>query len=348
MAKKQNIKTIIKKKIDISGSGRKIIIGKSNDNNVVAKKKKKESTKVIDKKIDQVVRVQKKITTQQDEQKVINKKNDQVFRLRSTNTYTSISSRLEKRAIKVPTYNYIKKSVVDYDLVICIPSHNRFDKANRLINQFNSQKTKYTFKIILLNDGSNDKRYDIYESDYPNLVYLKNNIPNGKVKHWYCYNQLWEYLKKIETHCVLQTDDDFILCDGFIDKIVDLYFENKNRDGSVVAIAPHLWSFDKVSEYEYWWKTNHVDGIVLLDYNVIKFMGYGMQPVDANIVKKTGETVRTWNQIKSGITNIGGKVYRTDVSLVYHDGNNDSKLHSDHRKNGKSGVYTQKFIGKII
>src|SRR5690606_17726513 len=46
-----------------------------------------------------------------------------------------------------------------YDVVICIPSHNRFEKVLRIIDSLYEQKTNHLFKIILLNDGSSDSRY---------------------------------------------------------------------------------------------------------------------------------------------------------------------------------------------
>jgi hypothetical protein len=243
---------------------------------------------------------------------------------------------------------YQKKAFVDYDVVICIPSFNRYEKVKRLIKQFYQQPTKYTFKIILLNDGSTNLKYKSLTKEFPNIIYLSNDKPNGKVLHWYCYNQMWEHLKNIQCHTVLQMDDDFILSDNFLDNIVDLYFQIKETQEYVMVISPHLWSFNKESEYESWWKRNDfVDGIALIDDNVIKFMNYEMKPVDAEIVSKPGTPVQAWTQIGAAIKSMCGSIYRTDKSLVYHDGNDDSKLHCDVRKNGKGGVYTQKYIGKL-
>jgi len=115
-----------------------------------------------------------------------------------------------------------------------------------------------------------------------------------------------------------------------------------------MAISPHLWSFKKDCEFEVWWdRRDFVDGIALIDDVVIKSMEYRMKPVDIISVGKAGTPVRAWTQIGGAIRKIGGVVYRTQNSLVYHDGNDDSKLHADFRKDGKAGVYTQKYIGKI-
>ena len=145
---------------------------------------------------------------------------------------------------------YIKKDNVDYDVLISIPSHNRYQKILRLLNQFTNQNTKYTFKFFVLNDGSSDNRYDTLNEIFPNLTYIKNEIPNGKGKHWYCYSQLWNEMRNISSHTILQMDDDFILCDKFLDKIIDLFFEEKLNSSAMMAIAPHLWSFKENVEQE--------------------------------------------------------------------------------------------------
>lgn len=244
--------------------------------------------------------------------------------------------------------NYKKKEFVDYDVVICIPSFDRYKKIKRLLTQLYEQSTKYTFKIVLLNDGSKSNWYDVLSEKFPDIHYLKNDMPNGKVLHWYCYNQMWEYLKNVQCHAVLQMDDDFILCEGFLDTIVDTFFQKKNENDKIVAISPHKWSFKQHADFESWWnRKDFVDGIALLDDAVIKVMDYKMKPVNTEEVSKPGTPVRAWTQIGDAIKKMGGIIFRTEFSLVYHDGNDDSKLHGDIRKDGNKGVYTQKYIGNL-
>jgi len=261
------------------------------------------------------------------------------------------NNRLDMRTTsfeRLTEIKYSKKVFVDYDIVICIPSYNRYLKIKNLLNQFYTQPTKYTFKIILLNDGSDDIRYDTLVNDFPDIIYLKNIKPNGKILHWYCYNQLWKNLKNIECHAVLQMDDDFIISEIFLDTITDMFFTEKEKNGIVMGIAPHLWSFKKFSDNESWWADKtFLDGIALIDIKIIQNMKYEMNSVDAVEVNKPGVPVRAWIQISDSIKKIGGIVYRTKNSLVYHNGNDDSKLHGDVRNNNKGGVYTQKYIGNL-
>jgi len=243
---------------------------------------------------------------------------------------------------------YRKKDFVDYDVVICIPSYNRYKKVKRLIKQFYEQSTKYSFRIVLLNDGSTNVWYDILPQKFPEIIYLKNETPNGKVLHWYCYNQMWDKIRDIKCHVILQMDDDFILSNNFLDTIVDLFFQKKSENDKIMAISPHKWSFRQHADFESWWqRKDFVDGIALIDDAVIKEMDYKMKPVNIQEVSKPGTPVRAWTQISDAIKRMGGIIFRTEFSLVYHDGNDDSKLHGDVRKDGKRGVYTQKYIGEL-
>lgn len=245
---------------------------------------------------------------------------------------------------------YEKKENVDYDIFICIPSHDRYKKVKRLISQFYNQETKYTFKIVLLNDGSKSSWYDKLPEQFPNMIYLKNDEANGKFNHWKCYNQLWDEIKENEAHAVLQMDDDFILCDNFLDIIVDLYFNKKEENGYMRGVSPHLWSFKKTTQQsEGWWGDyRFVDGIVLMDFDVLKEINFELSSVNEK-VKNLGIPVGVWNQISKAITKNHGFIFRTENSLVYHDDiNGDSKLHKGFRKEYKKIIYTQKFIGNKI
>jgi len=267
---------------------------------------------------------------------------------RHSTVHKPSASAIDVERTKLNVVSYVKKMVVDYDVVICIPSHERYEKVKRLISQFYTQSTKYKFKIILLNDGSSDSLYDTLTQDFPEIIYIKNDKPNGKLLHWYCYTQMWKQIKDIQCHVILQMDDDFILSDYFLNFILDLFFQEKEKNNKMLAIAPHLWSTKEESDFEPWWVKNDcaIDGIGLIDEYLIKCMDYEMKSVDVNKIKE-GSSVFAWSQISAAIKKLNGFVYKTPYSYVYHDGNDDSKLHNTHRKKEDGKVYTQKYIGKL-
>ncbi len=231
-----------------------------------------------------------------------------------------------------------KKKNVDYDVIICIPSHNRYLKVLRLINQLYCQTTKYTFKIILLNDGSNDIRYCEFENS--DIIYLNNKKPHGRENHWRAYGQLWNETRNFECHAILQMDDDFILCSNFLNIIMDKFFIEKEKNNHVLAIAPHTWSFLKKS-ITHTIEKEVIDGIGLFDFEFIKKIDFRL-----NVIYFTstgvGISAGVWTQIINIFKKNGWYVYRTEHSLVWHDGNDDSKLHGAFRK--KRSIYTQNFI----
>jgi len=237
---------------------------------------------------------------------------------------------------------------VDYDVIICIPSYNRYEKVNKLLNQFYTQKTKYTFSIVFLNDGSDDNNYDNLKNKYNRFTYLKNDKPNGKLYHWRCYNQMWNVVKTFKSHTILHMDDDFILADNFLDKLLDIYFSKKNENNNIMCIAPHSWSFiKKYNIIDHWWSDKYaIDGIALFDYNLIEEMNFSLQPV-SNKVVNPGIPVGVWVQFSNFMKKNNYYLYRTNISYVFHDGNEDSKLHGDVRNKNK-GVYSKRLDDSLL
>ena len=61
---------------------------------------------------------------------------------------------------------------------VILPSYNRFDSLLKSIKSINEQTYK-NIEIIVINDGSSDKRYDEYVFDNNvNLISLKENSVN--------------------------------------------------------------------------------------------------------------------------------------------------------------------------
>lgn len=227
--------------------------------------------------------------------------------------------------------NVIIEEVI-FDVAICIPSHNRYEKIYRLLTQFYTQETKFTFQIILLNDGSEDSRYNDLTNQFPKLVYLKNPIPNGKEYHWVCYSQLWGMIKHFKYTYLLQLDDDFILCDNFLNKIINILEEQHKINNNIIGIAPHSWSFHKDNSKinEEWWQNNTlIDGIGLFYIQILKDLNYTLNPVKN--VTHIGVSVKVWSQFHDYLVKENKIIYRTPTSLAYHDGNLDPQLHKNFR-----------------
>lgn len=231
---------------------------------------------------------------------------------------------------------YVKKTDVDYDVIICVSSFNRFDKVNKLLSMFYTQDSNYSYKVILLDDNSTDDRYMELKEIYPNIEYYKNNKNNGRKLYWYTVTQLWQYAKNYKSNTILMIDDDFLLCDNFLNTICDLFYYIKNENNNVVGIAPHLHSYMLyISQMDWWFNTYSVDGVCLFDRNFIESFNYQLEIVSDDELKAEAHA-HGWSQIQKRIKLENKMVYKTKYSLVYHDGNDESRLGGEN----KSKAYT--------
>lgn len=233
----------------------------------------------------------------------------------------------------VGEYGFLNKELPpklgDYDVAIIISSYDRYEKAVGIINQLLAQESRYTFKIILLNDGSTDNRYLDLNNIYPNITLLNNTVNNGKYKYWVSINILLKEVLKYEVKTVLQIDDDYLLCENFLNILLDKFFEIKKLDNRYCAIAlhrthpfiPNQWGLD----------INWVDGGTLFDNEFIRKIKE-IDEISPNIwVYDDSMSSGVWKQVSNRINQYGCLVYRFDFSLVKHMGNDDSKMNKIQR-----------------
>ena len=85
---------------------------------------------------------------------------------------------------------------------VILPSYNRFDSLLNSIKSINEQTHK-NIEIIVINDGSTDKRYDEYVFDNNvNLISLKENSVNLKGYFSDSIRELWNSRIKRKIYCI--------------------------------------------------------------------------------------------------------------------------------------------------
>ena len=226
------------------------------------------------------------------------------------------------------------------DVVICITSYNRYDNVKNLINQILTQRAKYTYHILLINDGSSDHRYNNFVNYSEKLTYIHKIKNGGKNGYYKTINDIWKLIPNYNPEFVIQSDDDFILCPYFIDTLVDEFKSIRIDNPNILSLCPHLYSFNKHSKRETFWLDNYsADGINIMMINVLEHMGYALK--DVGDVSKSGVSVGIWQQIVKSIKELDGFAKRMDYSLVYHDNTGGSMMHGDFRK--VKMIYTQRF-----
>jgi hypothetical protein len=275
-------------------------------------------------------------------------KQDTAYYVGNPNSTTQNTPKVKKPHVDIPVvlkdYGvYVKKESVDVDAVICVCSYERYDKLKRLLDQIYSQNSKYTFQFNLMNDGSFDHRYDNLPKVFPKLKYVKNEVNGGKVNYWNTVNRLWRTGSEQTSHVFIQIDDDFILCDNFLDRLLDEFFAKKEEDNCFMVFTYHVYGYEKNKPQADWWyngKSIAIDGGTMFDSRFIEFFNYQVNIGTRYIAEHTSTFV--WDTIVQHIRDFGVRVHRCPKSLAWHDGNFDSKLHFETRKIKKS--YTKNFI----
>lgn len=239
---------------------------------------------------------------------------------------------------------YLKPEVVDYDTMVYISSYERYEKLRNILNQLYTQKSEYSFKIIVMNDGSIDERYDEIKKEFPEIIYLKNEINGGREFYLKTVNVIFNEIKKYKTLSVIQIDDDFILCENFINIIMNKFLELKEENNAYVGIRYHHHSYreDEIREEDYFDPTKRFqdfDGGSVFDVKFLELFNYELIP--------TGEKYmwHLWFVLNSLVRKFGVLVHTTRKSLAIHTGNDDSKLNSEARKKRK--LYTVNFIDDV-
>lgn len=240
---------------------------------------------------------------------------------------------------KIKIGGYERKSDVDYDVIICISSYNRYEKVTKLLSMFYEQESKFTYKIIVLDDKSTDENYLSLNKKFPKVDYYRNKKNNGRKLYWYTVTKLWQYAKGYKSNTILMVDDDFVLCKNFLNTLTDFYYHIKNENNNVIGIAPHLHSYAmNVVQMDWWYNTFSVDGICMFDRNFIASFDYQLEVVTDDELR-TEAHAHGWSQIQKKIKADNKMVYKTRHSLVYHDGNDESRLGSENQRKTKAYTY---------
>lgn len=227
-----------------------------------------------------------------------------------------------------------KKSSSNKTIGIIISSYNRYDKLINIIENILLSNLIENIDIIILDDCSTDERYSNLNEKYNEIILLKNNKNNGKHEYWKSINKLFAVCKEKKYDYVIQIDDDFELCDSFVEKILDVFDDQK-------YCCFHYHYNGK--EDGRWGLNNWIDGGVLFSKSFLEKINYNINPINSNrwkINKNISSGV--WEQISKKINNMGLKILKTNVSYVEHNGNFDSKMNYDVRKN--TPIYTKNYI----
>lgn len=209
---------------------------------------------------------------------------------------------------------------------IIISSYNRFESLSYLLNQFYAQKTKYKFKIIVLDDGSLDEQYTTLKERFSTIIYLKNEENKGLSGYWDSFNTLLNYTKNINSDVVIQLDDDFMLCEDFLDTLLDIYYEINDYYG---IIKFHIGMIVNKHKKQHIKSNRGVDGGTLFSVEFLNLIDYHIDDM-SKIADGNGSKV--WQFLSSKINEYNFKIYAPYKSLVFHTKFDESVMHPACRK----------------
>jgi len=212
------------------------------------------------------------------------------------------------------------------DICVIISSYNRKEKLKNILNKLYWDDCKFSFRIILLNDGSTE---DYNEFKSYNLDYIENESNNGKFKYWESINKLLDKVKKYDCEYVIQVDDDFILSNNFINNIINFFDKEIKKDNSVICgyynvpdIKSERWGLGK----------NWIDGGGIYHINFIKKINYKIDPIPHDRwLRDKSLSSGVWHQISIKLNQYNYKVCSPEKSMIIHFGNEDSKMNKNIR-----------------
>jgi hypothetical protein len=110
---------------------------------------------------------------------------------------------------------------------------------------------------------------------------------------------------------------------------MDKFFEIKKENNRIVSIYYHKCGKhinDKLLKYD----KHRVDGGTMFDYEFIKSLGFHIPK--PNFINRNSVSSGVWVIVKDRIKYNKLITHRMEISLVIHDGNEDSKMHPILRK----------------
>jgi len=225
------------------------------------------------------------------------------------------------------------------DIIIIIPSYDRYDWLFDILHKLHNHiGCRYTFKIIVYDDSSTDSRYLKLNSIFSDIILMRSTINGGKEYYWKTINNILEETRKYNFDYLIQIDDDFELCDNFINILLDNHITSNSMDEKVVATTYTR----KVARVMRWGMYEWVDGGFVVNQSLLQEIKYKIPQMKRGINESSG----VWSYISKQISIRGYKVNIHPEILITHLGYIDSKMHTEFRK--KVPIVINRTMKKIV
>lgn len=134
----------------------------------------------------------------------------------------------------------------EYDLTIIVPAYNSEKYIDECLQSVINQKTKYDYRVIVVNDGSTDKTREIIEKYKENekiIIVDQENKGHSGARN--------SGLKMIKSNYIMFFDSDDILTENTIEKMLSVAYED-NADivqGGYVYFVSDISNVIHITKY---------------------------------------------------------------------------------------------------
>lgn len=219
-----------------------------------------------------------------------------------------------------------------YDFIIMIATYKRNEILKNIISKINSEKSDYTYKIILLNDGNNIKEFETIFSKYENIKILHNLKNNSKEEYWKTINTLLLEVEKYDFKYLIQLDDDHDPIENFLNKLMtDLKIYN--NETILKLVVNYNYINEKMEISRKWGLKEWVDGGTAYPKIIFDKIGYYINEIPKSRWKKNkflGSGV--WEQVSKRFNKFNFKTLTPIESYANHLGYKDSIMNTELRK----------------
>lgn len=223
-----------------------------------------------------------------------------------------------------------------FDFCVFITTYNRSEMLSKLLNQIEEQKNKLKIKIIVFDDGSEEK-YNLSEK----VSYFKFFPNKGKKKFWKIIDTGFKLLKQFDSKYYVFLQDDVSIKENFFTDLQKKYDEIEDPK----KISLSFLSDERVKSPNWTGYQPRVRGNVLktqwielhfiCEKKLFEVLEHRMDPInpnrwDSNPLLSSGVG---W-QMSLRLHNKGYGLYHTKESFVSH-GNHESKMNKEERIKNK-------------
>jgi len=223
-----------------------------------------------------------------------------------------------------------------FDYCVFITTYNRSEMLEYLIQQIQSQRNNLKLKIIVFDDGS-DEKYQLSDQ----VSYFKFFPNMGKKKFWKIIDTSLKLIKQIDAKYFIFLQDDVTIKENFFNDLRKKYEEIEDPKKISLSFlsdyrikSPNWTNYQPRVRGEVI-KTQWIELHFICEKKIFEALEYKMEPInptrwDDNPLLSSGVG---W-QMSLRLHNKGYGMYHTKESFVSH-GDHESKMNKQERVKNK-------------